>query len=375
MGQWQTRAQALYFNTSSTVLGQNTVDRASTNGGSATTLFTATGSDLNHVNRCTAVAVDALNSKLFLIDGPTGDMWSLNLDGTGLALVKSGLIGFPTDLALDVLNQFIYYTTSSTLQGSNTVQRLGYAGGDPTTLITATGAVSGNGISRCTAIALDVPRGRIFIADAGAEKIWSMSLDGTGLAALATASNAVPTGVALDSGNQQVYFTLSSPVENSNRVMRVSYAGTGLTTLFTAGSGVQRCTALDLDLRGGFIYLSDAAAGDLWRIPLGGGTPSPILSGLTATAKKVRWFSGPEAPPSPDITSLVVSGPKVIINATNGFVGGTYYLLTSTNLSLPLSDWSSIATNVLGSSGSFSLTAPNPSESGSSRQFYVLRVQ
>ena len=130
-------AQPVYYCTSSATLSSNTVDSVATNGTSQTTLLTARGPDLNKINRCTAVAVDALNGKLFLADGLTKAIFSANLDGSGLTLLKSGLAAFPTDLALDVLNQQIYFTTSSTIQTNNTIERMDYSGNNLATLLTA----------------------------------------------------------------------------------------------------------------------------------------------------------------------------------------------------------------------------------------------
>ena len=377
---WPARAlpsMPVYYNTSSATVSLNTLDSATTNGSVRTTLFTATGVDGNKLNRCTAVAVDRLNGRLFLIDGSANAIWSVNLDGSGLVKVRSGLTNFPTDLALDVLNRQIYYTTSSTIQNNNTIQRMDYTGNNNTSLFIASGPLvnGGNGASRCTAIAVDLLNSKIFIADAGAQKIWSMSLAGTSLAALATASNSIPLGLALDPTNQHVYFAAGSPVQSSNLIERVNYKGSGLTTLFTASGGVQRCTALDLDVPHAVIYLSDAGANTLWRVPLGGGSATTVLSGLPATARKVRWFGGPGSRPSPGFIGIGLSGTNVTINATNGFIGGTYYLLTSTNVAIPFSLWSPVSTNVLGASGNISFTVTNGHAANVPKQFYILRVQ
>jgi hypothetical protein len=367
----------IYYNTSSANVLLNMLGTVATNGSGNAVLIVATGIDGNKLNRCTAVAVDGLNGRLFLIDGAANAIWSVNLDGSNLVRVRSGLTNFPTDLALDVLNQEIYYTTSSTLQSSNTVQRMDYTGNNNTLLFTATGPLAngGNGVSRCTAIAVDLLNSKIFIADAGAQKIWSMSLAGTGLAALATAPNSIPLGLALDVTNQQVYFAVGSPVQSSNLIERVNYNGSGLTTLFTASGGVQRCTALALDVSHAVIYLSDAGVNTLWRIPLGGGNATTVLSGLPAAARKVRWFGGPATRPPPTIDGFSLSGTNVLLNVTNGYIGGTYYLLTSTNVATPLSLWSPVSTNVLDASGNFSLAVTNGRAANVPRQFYILRVQ
>jgi hypothetical protein len=65
----------------------------------------------------------------------------------------------------------------------------------------------------------------------------------------------------------------------------------------------------------------------------------------------------------------------VILNGTNGFAGGTYYVLTSTNLALPLSLWSPVSTNLLAAPGNFTITATNGLLSNAARQFYILQVQ
>ena len=369
----RTQAQPVYFITSSSVLSSNTLDSVATNGSGKSTLLTATGIDLNKITRCTAVAVDGLNNKLFFVDGVANSLWRVNLDGTGLFQVKSGLVNYPTDLALDGLNEKIYYTTSSTIQSNNTVQVMDYTGSNNATLFTALG---GTGVCRCTALAVDIPHSKIFIADAGTNKIWSLSLTGTGLTALATtASNSFPTGVALDVTNQQVYFSVSSTVQNLNSIQRVNYNGSGLLTRYTASGSVQRCTALDLDVAHDLVYFSDAAANSLWRLVLNSDTPTALVSGLPATAKKVRWFSGLTTRPPPFLAGLQRSGTNIILNATNGFVGGSYYLLTSTNLAAPLSQWLPVSTNVLGASGNFTLTATNTFADKTPQRFYILRVQ
>lgn len=363
-------AQMVYFNTSSASQPLNTLDSVGANGASAASLFTASGSVLG----CTAMAVDLLNGKLFFVDAGTDSLWSVNLNGSDLTPVKSGLTGYPTDLALDALNQRIYLATSSTIQNSNTVQAMDYTGSGDVTVFTATGP-GGNGVSRCTAISVDLSNSKIFIADAGAQKIWSMDFSGGGLSEVAATPNAFPTDVALDPSHRQVYFTASSTVQASNLVQRVNYDGSGLTTLLIASGSVERCTALDLDLKDSLIYMADAGANTLWRIPLAGGSASVVLSGLPATAKRVRWYSGPSSRPPAGLTGIQISGSNAILSATNGFIGGTYYILTSTNVFTPLSQWLPISTNILAASGSFTLSATNTVGNGGRQRFFLIKVQ
>lgn len=361
---WRVEAQPVYYCISSAT-SANTLDSVNTDGTGNTTLFTG-------ASRCTAVAVDGLNGKLFYINGASAALGRTDLNGANSTTVKNGLTSFVSDLALDVLNEKIYYATTSTVQNNNTIQRVDYTGSNNVTLFTATG---GSGVSRCTAIALDSLNSKIFIADAGAQKIWSMNLDGSGLTPLATNTASFPVGLALDVNNKLVYFASSSTTQSANLIQRVNYNGSGLSTIFTASGSVQRCTALDFDQAHNLIYLSDAGANTLWRIPTRGVTPTAVLSGLPATAKKVRWYGGPATRPPPGLVGFHLSGANMVFNATNGFVGGSYYVLTSTNLNSPLSQWLPISTNVLGATGPFSIIASNTFASKTPSQFYILGVQ
>jgi hypothetical protein len=372
---WQVRAQSLFYNTSSTVLSQNTIKQAGTNGSNNSLLFTATGPGLNNVYRCTALALDAVNGQLFLLDGVSNALWSLSLSGGSLTLVESGLTNYPTDLALDVANKWIYYTTSSTIQNNNTVQRIGYTGNNHSVIYTAIGTEDAD-VSRCTAIALDPANSKIFIADAGTQKIWSMNSSGGGTEALATFTNSTPTSLALDVNNRQIYFTLSSTAQNSNHIDRMNYDGSGLITIFTASGGVQRCTAMDLDLAHDNIYFSDARANALFQLPLSGGSATVILTELPSTAKRLRYYAGTQSEFSiPMLMSYSVANTNLTLNGGRGVAGETYYVLTSTNLAAPLSQWSPIASNLLAANGFFTIVATNAVSSKIPHQYYILRAQ
>jgi len=77
----------------------------------------------------------------------------------------------------------------------------------------------------------------------------------------------------------------------------------------------------------------------------------------------------------PHIGKLTMTGLNVAISGTNGVNGGTYYLLDSTNLAKPLSQWTVVATNVVntnGASGGFTFTGTNVITAGLPQQFYIL---
>ena len=58
----------------------------------------------------------------------------------------------------------------------------------------------------------------------------------------------------------------------------------------------------------------------------------------------------------PAITSILASGGNVIISGTDGSNNGPYHVLSSTNVALPLSNWTRLQTNAFGGNGNFSFT-------------------
>ena len=54
---------------------------------------------------------------------------------------------------------------------------------------------------------------------------------------------------------------------------------------------------------------------------------------------------------------------------------GTYYVLTTTNIALPLTQWTRLATNLMTTSGNFTITVTNTVNPAASQQFYTLLLQ
>jgi hypothetical protein len=73
----------------------------------------------------------------------------------------------------------------------------------------------------------------------------------------------------------------------------------------------------------------------------------------------------------PTFGSVKLTGGNLILNGKGGNPNATYYVLTTTNLTTPLSQWVSVATNSFDVSGNFSFT--NSVNSGSAEQYYLLK--
>jgi hypothetical protein len=75
-------------------------------------------------------------------------------------------------------------------------------------------------------------------------------------------------------------------------------------------------------------------------------------------------------PSAPAIASASLSGGNLIISGTNGTSGLPYYVLSSSNLALPLTNWTVVSTNVFGTGSSFSVT----NAVGAGPGYFVLKV-
>jgi hypothetical protein len=96
------------------------------------------------------------------------------------------------------------------------------------------------------------------------------------------------------------------------------------------------------------------------------------LAGSTYSAASGSITVGTVQLKIPTITSIGINGSALTITATNGTLNGTYYLLTSTNIALPLSQWTPVLTNVFDGFGNLNLTT-NVVNSSNVQQFYILK--
>jgi hypothetical protein len=76
--------------------------------------------------------------------------------------------------------------------------------------------------------------------------------------------------------------------------------------------------------------------------------------------------------PRPGFGSITPQGASMVLSGTNGLPFASYYVLTSTNLSLPFGSWTPIATNAFEFDGTFSFT--NAIDPNAPQLFYRLQV-
>jgi len=99
------------------------------------------------------------------------------------------------------------------------------------------------------------------------------------------------------------------------------------------------------------------------------GTPGPGLIYSFSAANGVLSVVTGKTPPH--ITSFSLSGPTLMMSGTNGTPNGAYVLLGSTNVALPLMQWTPLLTNSFDGSGNFSLST-NIINPALPQEFYLL---
>lgn len=78
--------------------------------------------------------------------------------------------------------------------------------------------------------------------------------------------------------------------------------------------------------------------------------------------------------PSPRITTITLNGTTLTIQGTNGTASGQYVLLQSTNVALPLNQWTPALTNSFDTNGDFNLST-NIVNPNNPQKFYILETQ
>jgi autotransporter-associated beta strand protein len=76
--------------------------------------------------------------------------------------------------------------------------------------------------------------------------------------------------------------------------------------------------------------------------------------------------------PQPRMTSIVQSGSNLVVSGINGFANGPFHVLASTDVTAPLSTWTSVASGVFGPTGNF--TFSTPIDPAKPQQFFIVQV-
>ncbi len=162
-------------------------------------------------------------------------------------------------------------------------------------------------------------------------------------------------------GATAVNFTLGT---NNAKIMTTGNLSLNSTLNISAGDGF-----------GAGTYMLFTYGGNLSGNPVLGTTPAGYNYSInTNTHGQVQLIVQSPTPPSPpDFDSVnIIDGTNLVINGSGGTTNGMFYVLATTNLTLPLNQWMHMATNQFNGVGNFAFT--NGVSSSPAQMFYLLQL-
>ncbi len=213
--------------------------------------------------RPSGVALDVPGGRMYWTDGK--DLWSAGIDGAGAAAMGIPGLNFPRNIVLDRAGGWIYFNDVATQQ----LARVGFGGGTPEVLLSALGFVEDFDV--------DLLAGRIYWTLPQVDRIMSSRLDGSDVTiVVATGANTNPTGIAVDPLGAKMYWT--NNFSGSHKLLRANVDGTSVEVLI--GAGLTSPQDIALDVRGGKMYWTSGGGQRILRANLDGSGVETLVTGL-----------------------------------------------------------------------------------------------
>ncbi len=210
------------------------------------------------------MAYDSVNEKIYFSDFevyPNGNIWRMNLDGSGLEAIASG-IGDPYAVALDVAGGKVYW-----VDDDGNVSKANLDGSNPE--IGFFNVAS----AQWRAIALDVENNKMYVYDVNIEQIYSVNMDGTNPQIIVTGNYGY--ALMVDTVNDKIYFD-----DQNDELLKVANLdGSNIQTV--DGNGT-RIYGMDIDHEEGKIYWSGRDSGELYRANLDGSANEVLKTGIAS---------------------------------------------------------------------------------------------
>jgi len=170
--------------------------------------------------------------------------------------------------------------------------------------------------------------------------------------------------------------TNSGALTLTNSSVQNFFLGTNASKIVVNGNLILNST-INVTNGAGFAatnYVLMTYTGSLSGTPVLGVTPAVHSYSYqldTSTPGQVKLVVTPPSPPNFGSINFL-SGDSFVLNGAGGVTNGTYIVLTTTNITLPLSQWMPVATNPFDASGNFNFT--NTPAPGSPQMFYLLQL-
>ena len=260
--------------------GTNKIQRADLDGSDVEDLVT-TG-----LSTPLGIALDVAEDKMYWTDVGNDRIKRADLDGSNVEtlietrkLVTPNLTGSATNpqgIALDLVNDKMYWIDSGTLNTADgKIQRADLDGSNVEDLVTT-------GLTNPYGIALDVDGNKIYWTDWNTDKIQRADLDGSNVEDLITTGLITPRDIALDLGNNKMYWTDAG----NDLIKRANLNGSNVETLVETRKLVTPNLAgtattplgIALDLGNNKMYWTDSATDKIQRADLDGQNAEDIIT-------------------------------------------------------------------------------------------------
>jgi hypothetical protein len=195
-------------------------------------------------------------------------------------------------------------------------------------------------------------------------------------ATISPAGTNITLGLTEGSSTTGIITANNNVTLNGTTVLKLNGSGTndevqaGLSITYGGTLSLVNISGAPYAVSNSFLIFSAASyAGSFASI-----TPATPGAGLAWDTSQLNTFgvlNVVAAPSQPVISSTKESGGNLIFSGTGGTNNGTYYVLTSTNLTIPLTNWTPLVTNTFDATGAFSVT--NAISPTVPKQFYIIK--
>jgi hypothetical protein len=294
-------------------------------------------------------------------------------------LVYTNLVSGPGGILLDYWNHAYVFSSSNTYTGPTIIND------GPQVTLTGDGSISQSSLiffggSNPNSTHLDAS-GR---SDSTLTLASGQTLGGIGAVAgdLVESAGAIiaPAGtnttLSVTNAHQTGAITATGNITLSGTTV-IKLNGSGTNDSVSAGGNLSYGGTLSL------VNISGAslAAGNTFQIFTAGGSISGSFASISPSTPGtgLAWDTnqlssgvlGVVSTSGPTFTNIAMSGSNIIISGSGGSAGGTFYVVTATNLLTPITNWAVLSTNTYDSNGNFAAT--NSITAGVPQQFYGIK--
>jgi len=146
----------------------------------------------------------------------------------------------------------------------------------------------------------------------------------------------------------------------------LNLSGSGITVSNVAATPLGAGTYSLIQVAGGTISVASTNV-----TVTGAGLAAGAMASLSVSGGTLNLVVTSSVVPVPSINGVTLSGGNIILSGTNGPANANYVVLTSTNVTLPYTLWTPIATNKFSGTGTFSAT----NAANGSPRFFAIEVQ